>query len=309
MEWLEKMNQALAYMESSLEGPVDYQKAAEIACSSLTRFQRMFAFVTDMTPGEYVRCRRMTLAAQDLRESHIKIVDLAAKYGYDSPEAFTRAFRAFHGITPSLARKGGSTRVCPPLSLKIGIQEGNTMLGEKPLVRIEELNHRRAVVFAGDGPEPETLAWNRLRAWAVKNLKDFEARRYIGYAPGSHHPEGPEEAPHPYRAMMLLHTGEGEGVSFLGAPVAHAPKGLFLVGDVALNEYDSAGAVDIGLSMEKSSQTIYQCMVNMGGYQLDFDGRTFLEEHIFSKRWFVSGHPEAILPEFKFWLPVKRAGG
>lgn len=309
MEWLTKMNEALAYMEGSLEGPVDYQKATEIACSSLTRFQRMFAFVTDMTPGEYVRRRRMTLAARDLRESDIKIVDLAAKYGYDSPEAFTRAFRAFHGITPSLARKGGSTRACPPLSLEIRIQEGNTMLGEKSLVRMEELDNRRAAVFRAEGREPETLAWNLLREWAVGNLKDYEARRYIGYAPGGHHPNGPEESSHPYCAMMLLHSGEGEGDRFLGAPVTDAPKGLFLVGDVALSEYDGSGAVDIGLSMQKSSQTVYQCMVHMGGYELDFEGRAYLEEHIFPKRWFVSGHPETILPEFKFWLPVKKIGG
>lgn len=306
MEWLEKMNEALAYVEENLAGTVDYRQAARIACSSLTRFQRMFAFVTDMTIGEYVRRRRMALAAGDIKNTDMKIIDVAAKYGYDSPEGFTRAFRAFHGIAPTKARKGGETREFPPIRLKISIQEGNTMLGEKAIIRMEELDHCRAVAFYADCPEPETRAWNLMREWAVKNLSDYEARRYIGYAPGGHHPQGPEEGPHPYCAMMLLHSGEGAGDAFLGAQVVDAPRGVFLVGDVVLNEYFDDGTVDIGLSMKNSSQTVYECMVNMGGYELDFDGRTYLEEHIFQKRWFTADCPEQILPEYKFWLPIKK---
>lgn len=306
MEWLEKMNAALDYLEENLAGTIDYRKAARIACSSLTRLQRMFAFMTDMTIGEYVRCRRMTLAARDIKRTDIKIIDVAAKYGYDSPEGFARAFRAFHGIAPSQARKGGRTREYPPIRIKISIQEGNTMLGEKAFIRMEELGSYRAVAFYADCQEPETQAWNRMREWARGALTDYEARRYIGYAPRGHHPAGPEEAAHPYCAMMLLHSGEGDGDTFLGAEVVDAPKGLFLVGDVALNEYTDDGTIDIGLSMKNSSQMVYECMLHMGGYELDFDGRTYLEEHIFQKQWFTSGHPEQLLPEYKFWLPIKK---
>lgn len=225
MEWLTKMNEALAYIEENLEGTVDHRRAAQIACCSLTRFQRMFTFLTDVTVGEYVRCRRMTLAARELRDTEIKIIDLAAKYGYDSPEAFTRAFRAFHGIAPTAARKGGCIREYPPLSLEITVREGSTMLGEKPLVRMEELSGRRVVVFTVNCPEPETRAWNLMREWAVRNLRDYEARRYIGYAPGGHHPDGPEETAHAYCAMMILHGDEGNEENFFGARVADAPPG------------------------------------------------------------------------------------
>lgn len=307
MEWLKKMNEALAYIEENLAGTVDYSMAARIACSSLTRFQRMFAFLTDRTVGEYVRYRKMSLAAQDLLDTDIKIIDLAAKYGYESPEAFTRAFRAFHGIAPSAVRKGGSVKEYPPISLKISIQEGSTMLGEKPLVRMEELNRCRVVAFTVNCQEPETRAWNLMREWAVNNLNDYGARRYIGYASGGHHPNGPEETAHEYCAMMLLHGDEGNTENFLGAQVTDAPKGVFLVGDVVLNEYFDDGTIDIGLSMKNSSQTVYECMVNMGGYEMDFDGRTYLEEHIFQKQWFTSDHPEKILPEYRFWLPIRKA--
>ncbi len=306
MEWLTKMNEALAYIEENLEGTVDHRRAAQIACCSLTRFQRMFTFLTDVTVGEYVRCRRMTLAARELRDTEIKIIDLAAKYGYDSPEAFTRAFRAFHGIAPTAARKGGCIREYPPLSLEITVREGSTMLGEKPLVRMEELSGRRVVVFTVNCPEPETRAWNLMREWAVRNQRDYEARRYIGYAPGGHHPDGPEETAHAYCAMMILHGDEGNEENFFGARVADAPRGVFLVGDVALNEYFEDGTIDIGLSMKNSSMTVYECMVNMGGYEMDFDGRNYLEEHVFQKQWFTSGHPEEILPEYKFWLPIRK---
>lgn len=305
MEWLAKMNDALRYIEENLQNDIDYHVAAKIACSSLTRFQKMFTFVTDITIGDYVRCRKMALAAQELKETDIKIIDLAAKYGYDSPDAFSRAFRAFHGISPTSARNNGKTREYPPITFQISMQEGNTMLGEKPLIRMEEL-HCRAVEFRVNCREPETHAWNLMREWALKNLSDYEVRRYIGYAPLGHHPEGEEERAHEYCALLLLNGEEGKGDEYFGAAVVDAPKGVFLVGDVVLNEYFEDGTIDIGLSMKNASQTIYECMQNMGGYGLDFDGRTYLEEHFFKKEWFTAANHEAILPEYKFWLPVKK---
>ena len=87
------------------------------------------------------------------------------------------------------------------------------------------------------------------------------ARRYIGYASGGHHPNGPEETAHEYCAMMLLHGDEGNTENFLGAQVTDAPKGVFLVGDVVLNEYFDDGTIDIGLSMKNSSQTVYELLL------------------------------------------------
>lgn len=306
MEWLEKMNAALDYIEENLAGTIDYPTAARIACSSLTRFQRMFAFMSDMTIGEYVRCRRMALAAGDIKGTDMKIIDVAAKYGYESPEGFARTFRAFHGIAPTQARKGGPTREFPPIRMEIKIREGNTLLGERPLVRMEELSHCRAVGFYADCEEPETQAWSQMRRWAIQSLKDYAARRYSGYAPIGHHPANSEEGPHPYWAMMLLHSGEGEGDTFLGAQVVDAPQGVFLVGDVVLNEYSDDGAIDIGLSMKNASQTVYACMVDMGEYELDFEGRIYLEEHIFPQQWFTGQGSEQLLPEWKFWLPIRK---
>lgn len=73
-----------------------------------------------------------------------------------------------------------------------------------------------------------------------------------------------------------------------------------------LNEYSDDGAIDIGLSMKNASQTVYACMVDMGEYELDFEGRIYLEEHIFPQQWFTGQGSEQLLPEWKFWLPIRK---
>jgi AraC family transcriptional regulator len=123
MEWLKKMNDALYYLEDNLEEHIDYDKLAQIACTSVYNFQRMFSFITEVPLSEYIRRRRLTLAAFELQNSSIKVIDLALKYGYQSPEAFTRAFINIHGVTPTLARnKGVQLKAYPRLSFHISIK-------------------------------------------------------------------------------------------------------------------------------------------------------------------------------------------
>ena len=268
MEWLTQMNEALNYIELNLQGTIDFNEVAHIACSSLTRFQRMFTFMTDMAIGDYVKCRKMSIAAEELKNTDIKIIELALKYGYKSPEAFTRAFQAFHGAPPTVVRKSGASKVFQPISFQIKINGGNAMLGSNPVVQIEELKNLKAAYFQVNCKEPEKEAWNKMRKWVISNLNDYEARRYIGYAPCGHHQKSNEEESHEYVAMMLLYGEEGQNGYISGAKVCDAPQGLFLVGDVALNEFDDNGNIDIGESMKKSSQTIYECMLDMKGYPL-----------------------------------------
>ena len=73
MEWLNKMNSAIDYIEMNITEKIDYAEAAGIACCSLARFQNMFLFITDITPSEYARRRRMVLSADELINSDIKI--------------------------------------------------------------------------------------------------------------------------------------------------------------------------------------------------------------------------------------------
>lgn len=104
MSWVESLQKAIDYIEQHLLEEILIEDIAKQANSSPFHFQRTFAILTDMTIGEYIRNRRLTLAAQELSSSDCKIIDIALKYGYDTPEAFTKAFRKQHSITPSEAR-------------------------------------------------------------------------------------------------------------------------------------------------------------------------------------------------------------
>ncbi len=104
MEWLERLNRSLQYIEDHLDGAVDYKKAAQSACCSSYQYQRLFSALANLPLSEYIRKRRLTLAAFDLQRG-AKVLDTALKYGYESPEAFCRAFAGMHGVPPSLARK------------------------------------------------------------------------------------------------------------------------------------------------------------------------------------------------------------
>jgi AraC family transcriptional regulator len=128
MEWSERMNTAIAYIEDNLDGEIDLIEAAKLACCSTFHFQRMFMVIIGVTPSEYARRRRLTLAARELTSGIAKVIDLALKYGYDSPDSFTRAFRNVHGITPQAARAPGvKLTAFPRVSFNITVNGGNNM--------------------------------------------------------------------------------------------------------------------------------------------------------------------------------------
>lgn len=103
--WVESIQRTINYVEANLLDELTMEQIAKVANSSVFHFQRTFSILTDMSITDYIRRRRLTLAAQDLINSDSKIIDLSYKYGYDTPEAFTKAFRKQHGVTPSDARK------------------------------------------------------------------------------------------------------------------------------------------------------------------------------------------------------------
>lgn len=153
MEWVERFNAALNYIEDNLKDQISYEEAAKIACCSPFHFQRMFSYMVGVPLGEYIRRRRMTRAAADLR-SQKKIVDIALEYGYDSPTAFNRAFQSIHGVAPSKAREEGiSLKAYPPISFQI------TVKGEAEMeYRIEE--HQAFNIVGIASPMGKTIEEN-----------------------------------------------------------------------------------------------------------------------------------------------------
>lgn len=139
MEWLNHLNNALEYIEEHLDGEIEIKQMAKLAHCSDFHFQRMFSYVMDIPLAEYIRRRRMTKAAYDLQSTKDKIVDIALRYGYDSPTSFNRAFQSIHGIAPSVARiKGASVKAYPPITFKLNRQsEVAIMSGNYPSNGVE----------------------------------------------------------------------------------------------------------------------------------------------------------------------------
>ncbi|WP_050637082.1 AraC family transcriptional regulator [Candidatus Stoquefichus sp. SB1] len=125
---MDDLNRAMEYIEEHLTQTIDYQQLAIIANCPIYYFQRIFFFMTQMTLNEYIRKRRMSLAIADLQYTHNKIIDIAMKYGYESPTAFNRAFQSVHGCAPSLVRKCDvALKSYPMIKFNLSLQ------GDKPL--------------------------------------------------------------------------------------------------------------------------------------------------------------------------------
>lgn len=140
MEWIERLNQTINYIEEHLTEEIDYEQLAKVACCSTYHFQRMFGYMAGVSLAEYIRRRRMSLAAVDLLAGDEKIVDLGLKYGYASPTAFNRAFQSVHGMAPSAVKKSGvNVKSYPPISFKItvkGVEEMNYRIEKRDEIRI-----------------------------------------------------------------------------------------------------------------------------------------------------------------------------
>lgn len=105
MSWPKRMNAAIEYIEENINDAISTEDVAKSACCSKFHFHRIFYSSFKVSCAEYIRRRKLTLAAVEIQSSDIKIIDIALKYGYESPNAFTRAFRNIHGVNPNQARK------------------------------------------------------------------------------------------------------------------------------------------------------------------------------------------------------------
>ncbi|MBQ2957286.1 MAG: AraC family transcriptional regulator [Clostridia bacterium] len=128
MEWIRQLQEALNYIESHLLEEISYESVASHIYMSPYAFHRAFSLMADMTAAEYIRRRRLSLAAHDLQTTDISVIDAALKYGYESPESFSKAFSRFHGVTPRQAKTPGTPlRMFNPLTIKVTL-DGGTIL-------------------------------------------------------------------------------------------------------------------------------------------------------------------------------------
>ena len=176
MDLLKNMNGAIKFIEDNLTNEIDFKEVARLAYCSEYHFKRMFSFLAGISLSEYIRRRRLTLAAFELKDNKIKVIDIAIKYGYSSPDSFTRAFQHLHGITPSEARSNGhSLKAFPPMSFQLSIKGGNEMnyrIEEKEAFRIIGIKKRVPIIFNGVNPEIASM-WQSLDEKMINELKDL----------------------------------------------------------------------------------------------------------------------------------------
>lgn len=128
MNYIQNLQRAINYMEEHILEPITYEHVAKHIYVSGYHFHRTFSLVTGITANEYIRNRRLSMAGQEISLSNAKVIDIALKYGYNSPESFTKAFTRFHGITPNMARRAGmKLKSFNRLLIKIKLEGGTVM--------------------------------------------------------------------------------------------------------------------------------------------------------------------------------------
>lgn len=140
MNWVKIIEDAVGYIEGNITGDLTVSRIAKEVNTSAFYFQKGFSMLCGYTVGEYVRMRRLSIVGEELLSSDEKVIDLAIKYGYDSPDSFTKAFTRFHGITPTDVRRGGAVlKSFAPLHIKLSLEGGCVMeyrIEEKPAFKV-----------------------------------------------------------------------------------------------------------------------------------------------------------------------------
>lgn len=174
LDTLSNMNNALTYIEEHLTEEIDYSEVSKIAYCSEYHFKRMFSFLAGIGLSEYIRRRRLSLAAIDLKDTNLRIIDVAVKYGYNSADSFSRAFHSLHGILPSKARSENTQlKAYPRMTFQLSIKGGcemNYRIVEKGPFKLVGFKKRVPIIFEGVNQEIAQMT-EFLTPEVIKQLK------------------------------------------------------------------------------------------------------------------------------------------
>ena len=289
MDSLGQLNKALDYIEAKLTESVDYKEVARIACCSEYHFTRMFSFLAGVPLSEYIRRRRLTLAASELSRGNNRIIDVALKYGYTSPDSFTRAFQALHGITPSEARVHGQPlKAFPRMTFQLTIRGGNEMnyrLEDKEAFRIVGIKKRVPIIFHGVNPDIAAM-YAALTPACIAEIKELSNMEPTGLISASaHFSDGRMEE-------------KGELDHYIGAATTgHAPEGMDHL-EVSASTWAVFTAVgSFPAALQETWGRIYAEWFPSSDYELG-EGPEML--------W--NEHKDTSSPEYKseIWIPVHK---
>lgn len=296
MEWTESIRAAVAYLEAHIREEIDPEDVARAAGVSPFYLQRGFEILTGFSMGRYLRSRRLYLAALDLAAGKGKVIDVALRYGFETPEGFTKAFTRFHGATPTqVVRDHSRIKTFFPLKIVISIQGGNSM--EYTVEKQEAftlIGFAREIAF-DDGYEDCPAFWEEFIPKYLTPL--FQGKE----------PETPQEQAVCRHGVgefgVCLDGGSGESFRYLiagtyrGGPV---PQGMELVEFPAMEwaKFPCRGPM-AGALQSVNTQIFREWLP--GNPEFEMAMAANLE-------WYAPGGTDDTDYESAIWLPVKRKG-
>lgn len=222
---LERMNLALAYIEENLADEINLRQIERLALCSEYHFRRVFSYLAGLSLSEYIRRRRLTLAALDLVDSDARVIDVAVKYGYGSADAFARAFYSLHGLTPTEARQARQPlKAFPRMTFQLtvkGVSEMNYRIVEKESFAIVGLMRRVPLIYEGVNPHIAEM-WAGLNEELIQTLKALSNVEPAGLLSAStNFAEGRQEGDELDQYIGVATTREApEGLARLEVPAA-----------------------------------------------------------------------------------------
>lgn len=176
MDWIKAIQRAVDYIEEHITERIDYEEVAKRAYSSSFHFQRVFGITCGYTLGEYIRMRRLSLAGSELLTGEVKVIDVAYKYGYETPESFSRAFLRYHGILPSQVKRGCLLKSFSRLTVNIDLVGGSTMnyrIEKRPQMILTGYKKRFTGVPNGEErakQEEQFFCTTRAKQWLLRGM-------------------------------------------------------------------------------------------------------------------------------------------
>jgi len=280
MDWLDRMNAAMDYIESNLADEISYDKAAKIACCSTYHFQRMFSFITSVPLSEYIKRRRLTLAAFELQNNGAKVIDVALKYGYEAPEAFSRAFKVLHGITPSSVHgKGVKLKAYPRMSFHISIKgdkEMNYKIEEKSAFTVFGMSRKinRSSIILNDSGDELAAFWGEI-------FNNGALDKIFSLSPGGN-------------LLAMMWHGENGEVFHYDEKVMPYLIGTFKKSDADVSEYCEINVPAATWAIFPTDETTYD-----SGKMPEYIRGTC--DRIWSEWFPTSGYEHAQLPELEVY--------
>ena len=291
MNTLAQFNDVMAYIERNLMYDMEPGQISRISGCSEYHFRRMFSFLAGMPLGEYIRRRRLSVAGLMLQAESVKVIDLALQLGYESPEAFSKAFQLMHGVPPSQAKKENTElKVLPPMTFQLTITGGmemNYRVIEKEEFHIVGFKKRITMQFKGLNPQMDSLV-QKLTPQIIEELKglcDVEPKGILSVS-----------------ADFNERTAEGSQLDqYIGVATSKAVSNGYDILDVAASTWAVFKAVGtFPDAIQDTWAKIYSEWFPASGYELTGGPELLWNET-----------PDTSKPDYKseIWIPVRKIDG